>query len=135
MERPDGWGGKWSRPCWGRRTWLWWRRSNRVMLGQDAGILAGMSVTGVPIEENLAEALTRSKAQVMVDFTMPETVLDHLRVAVESGVAAVIGTTGVNAEALTGDRQPGCGSPWQGRRRAQFCPWRGADDAFRGDRR
>jgi len=36
----------------------------------------------------------------MVDFTAPGTVLGDLRLALEHGVAAVIGTTGINAEAL-----------------------------------
>ncbi|MGQ9778541.1 MAG: 4-hydroxy-tetrahydrodipicolinate reductase [Bacillota bacterium] len=68
--------------------------------GEDAGVVAGIGPLGVTIEPGLAEALARSGAQVMVDFTVPEVVLDHLRLAITAGVAAVVGTTGINAEGL-----------------------------------
>ena len=68
--------------------------------GQDAGILAGVGACGIPLTSDLAKALVKSSAQVMIDFTAPAAVLDDLRAAVEAGVAAVVGTTGLNAEAL-----------------------------------
>lgn len=68
---------------------------------QDAGALAGIGANGVTVESDLAAALVRTRPQVMVDFTQPGVVLDHLRLAIERGVAAVIGTTGINAEALS----------------------------------
>jgi 4-hydroxy-tetrahydrodipicolinate reductase len=46
----------------------------------------------------LAEAL--SSADVLVDFTRPDTVLDNARAALEAGVHVVIGTTGFDVEAL-----------------------------------
>ncbi|NLG83507.1 MAG: 4-hydroxy-tetrahydrodipicolinate reductase, partial [Firmicutes bacterium] len=69
-------------------------------VGEDAGTVAGIGPLGVTIEPILAEALARSDAQVMVDFTVPEVVLKHLRLAITAGVAAVVGTTGINAEGL-----------------------------------
>jgi 4-hydroxy-tetrahydrodipicolinate reductase len=41
-----------------------------------------------------------AKAQVAVDFTHPEAVMDNLRWCVEAGVHAVVGTTGFTAERL-----------------------------------
>ena len=69
-------------------------------VGEDAGVVAGLGPTGVIVEAGLAEALARSGARVMVDFTVPDVVLEHLRVAITAGVAAVVGTTGLNAEGL-----------------------------------
>lgn len=68
--------------------------------GEDAGTLAGTGETGVRLEPDLAAALTRSRAEVMVDFTAPDTALAHISTALVHGTAAVIGTTGINAEAL-----------------------------------
>ncbi len=68
--------------------------------GRDAGILAGVGACGVELAPDLAKSLVQSSAQVMVDFTNPAVVLGNLRTAIEAGVAAVVGTTGLNAEAL-----------------------------------
>ncbi len=60
-------------------------------LGQDAGALSGQS-TGVTITADLDAGLAGS--QCLIDFTRPEGTLAHLRVCVQHGVNAVIGTTG-----------------------------------------
>jgi 4-hydroxy-tetrahydrodipicolinate reductase len=39
-------------------------------------------------------------AQVLVDFTHPDVVMDNVRFAVDQGIHAVVGTTGVTAERL-----------------------------------
>ncbi|MDQ2748131.1 MAG: 4-hydroxy-tetrahydrodipicolinate reductase [Actinomycetota bacterium] len=39
-------------------------------------------------------------AQVLVDFTHPDVVMDNVRFAVDQGIHAVVGTTGVDAERL-----------------------------------
>src|SRR5664279_464085 len=39
-------------------------------------------------------------AQVLVDFTHPDVVMDNVRFAVDQGIHAVIGTTGMSAERL-----------------------------------
>lgn len=70
-------------------------------VGQDAGTAAGLAPCGEAIEKDLAAVLAEKKPQVMVDFTAPGIVLGDLRLALEHGVAAVIGTTGINAEALS----------------------------------
>ena len=60
-------------------------------LGQDAGAFGGQS-TGVTITADLDVGLAGS--QCLIDFTRPEGTLAHLRVCVQHGVNAVIGTTG-----------------------------------------
>ncbi len=44
--------------------------------------------------------LVEAGAQVVVDFTNPDVVMDHLRLCVEHGIHAVVGTTGFDRERL-----------------------------------
>lgn len=46
------------------------------------------------------EELVRSGAEVVVDFTHPDVVMEHLRFCVEHGIHAVVGTTGFDQERL-----------------------------------
>jgi 4-hydroxy-tetrahydrodipicolinate reductase len=46
------------------------------------------------------EELARSGAQVVVDFTHPDVVMDNLRFCIEHGIHAVVGTTGFDQERL-----------------------------------
>src|ERR1700710_1236018 len=39
-------------------------------------------------------------AQVLVDFTHPDVVMDNLRFAIDQGIHAVVGTTGFTSERL-----------------------------------
>lgn len=68
--------------------------------GEDIGVLAGLAPLGVPVQGDLAQAIRASGAQVLVDFTRPDTVMANLRIAVPLRVAAVVGTTGLSADDL-----------------------------------
>lgn len=68
-------------------------RKDHVDLGRDAGEVAGVGPSGVPIVDALAKALP--DAQVVLDFTAPAAAMQHLEVASRSGVAMVLGTTGL----------------------------------------
>ena len=46
------------------------------------------------------EELVRADAQVVVDFTHPGVVMDHLRFCIEHGIHAVVGTTGFDQPRL-----------------------------------
>ncbi len=46
------------------------------------------------------EELVRAGAQVVVDFTHPDVVMDHLRFCIEHGIHAVVGTTGFDQSRL-----------------------------------
>jgi 4-hydroxy-tetrahydrodipicolinate reductase len=60
----------------------------------DAGITAGVGECGVPIETDLETALTRSGADVLIDFTRPQLAAAHTRTAILHRVRPVVGTTG-----------------------------------------
>ncbi len=69
-------------------------------VGADAGELAGYGRANVPILEDLASALKVIAVDVLVDFTLPDSVFDNLKVAIENGVSPVVGTTGLSQEQL-----------------------------------
>ncbi len=71
-----------------------------AQVGEDIGVLAGVAALGVPVQAELAQAINGSGAQVLVDFTRPDTVMANLRIAVPLQVAAVVGTTGLSAKHL-----------------------------------
>jgi 4-hydroxy-tetrahydrodipicolinate reductase len=56
-------------------------------------------VHGVPVADS-QDALTDAKAEVAVDFTQPDAVMGNIRFAIERGIHAVVGTTGIGPEAL-----------------------------------
>ena len=68
--------------------------------GEDIGSIAGTGPLGVQIQADLAAAIQQSGAQVMVDFTRPDVIMQNLRAAVPLGIAAVVGTTGLSAADL-----------------------------------
>ena len=62
-------------------------------VGEDAGSVAGMGEVGVRICGSLDEAT--GGADVLIDFTLPQSTLENTRRAAEKGIAVVIGTTGI----------------------------------------
>src|SRR5213596_825281 len=61
-------------------------------LGRDAGELAGVGRLGVTVGGDPAAVITRNR--VLVEFSVPEASLEHLRLVARAGGRAVIGTTG-----------------------------------------
>jgi len=70
-------------------------RPGSPALGRDAGELIGTQL-GALVSDDVTAAL--AGADVLIDFTRPEATLHHLAVCREKGVAAVIGTTGFDAQ-------------------------------------
>jgi 4-hydroxy-tetrahydrodipicolinate reductase len=66
-------------------------------VGRDAGEVAGLGRTGVAIGADPAAALTRDR--ILIEFSVPEATLDHLRLVARTGARAVIGTTGLSPAA------------------------------------
>jgi 4-hydroxy-tetrahydrodipicolinate reductase len=64
-------------------------------LGRDAGEVAGVGRIGVTLGTDGAAVLTRDR--VLVEFSVPEATLEHLRQVAAAGGRAVIGTTGFSA--------------------------------------
>ncbi len=61
---------------------------------------AGKTVEDVVVEVDLATALAAHKPDVVVDFTRPDVVMQSLKVILNAGVNAVVGTTGFTQEDL-----------------------------------
>ncbi len=68
-------------------------RSGSPLAGIDAGELAGIGNIGLPLQTVSAELV--QQADIWVDFTMPEAMLEHLKLAVAAKKAMVIGVTGL----------------------------------------
>lgn len=70
--------------------------SSDPALGRDACEAAGLGTAGVLLSDDRAQALFR--AQVAIDFTLPQALGANLQAAVDNGTALVIGTTGLDAK-------------------------------------
>lgn len=68
--------------------------------GEEIGQACGLGDLGIKVEADLTAALKKRAVDVMVDFTTPLTVMDNIKAALEAGVAAVVGTTGLTEENL-----------------------------------
>ncbi len=65
-------------------------------IGADVGALIGVDPVGVAVTDQAEIAL--AGAQVIVDFTVPAASVRHAQWAAETGIAHVIGTTGLGAD-------------------------------------
>ena len=63
-------------------------------VGSDAGILAGLGSLGVTVEDQLRPDMF----DVLIEFTLPEATMQHVRQCAEADKDIVIGTTGLTAE-------------------------------------
>ena len=61
-------------------------------IGRDAGEAAGVGKAGVSIGVDAAAEIARDR--VLIEFSVPEASLAHLRLVAQAGARAVIGTTG-----------------------------------------
>jgi 4-hydroxy-tetrahydrodipicolinate reductase len=64
-------------------------------LGRDAGEVAGGGRRDVAITTDAKAAITRER--MLVEFSVPDASLEHLRLVADTGARAVIGTTGFSA--------------------------------------
>lgn len=56
--------------------------------------------SSVVIQKDLHSAISSSDADVVVVFTVPSSAMENIRIAMENGVAPVVGTTGITPENL-----------------------------------
>ena len=68
--------------------------------GADIGQLSGGEANGILIEDDLEKAIKRTHPDIMLDFTNPQAVMKNIRIALNNGVACVVGTTGLSDENL-----------------------------------
>ena len=66
--------------------------SGSPLIGQDAGVLAGLAPLGVSLTDDLKPLL--AGADAIVDFTIPAASLFHAELAAQNKLVHVIGTTG-----------------------------------------
>lgn len=67
-------------------------RPESLAIGRDAGELAGISVVGVKVGDNLAAVV--DQFDVLIDFTRPDASMAFIEICREAGKKLVIGTTG-----------------------------------------
>lgn len=65
------------------------------LLGVDAGELVGLEKSGIQLSSKLESVI--NDIDVLIDFTQPETSLEHLSSCLEHNLPIVIGTTGFSA--------------------------------------
>lgn len=66
----------------------------------DAGALVGKPDTGVIVSSDLAESLSASHPDVLVDFTTPKAAMPNTETAISYGVRPIVGTTGFTPEQI-----------------------------------
>jgi 4-hydroxy-tetrahydrodipicolinate reductase len=67
-----------------------------AQVGIDAGEDAGVGPLGVEISKDLKSAIRDSKPDIAIDFTHPNIAMANAKIILESGVHAIIGTTGLS---------------------------------------
>lgn len=73
-------------------------RPDAPEVGQDAGQVSGFGEAGVKLGASLEAVIDR--ADLTVEFSVPEATLEHLELARARGKAAVVGTTGFSPAQL-----------------------------------
>lgn len=64
--------------------------------GIDVGEIAGIGKSGVNVTKDLAKTIKDTKADIVVDFTAPKTIIENVRTAAENKAHIIVGTTGVS---------------------------------------
>jgi len=71
-------------------------RPDHPSIGKDIGEVVGLGKMNIPLEGGLKKA----EGDVIINFTNPKTSIESLEFAKETGLAIVIGTTGLGPEQL-----------------------------------
>ena len=71
-------------------------RPDHPAIGQDVGEIVGLGTIGINLVADISDAM--KGADVLIDFTTPESTLHNIRFIAETGQAMVIGTTGITGE-------------------------------------
>lgn len=68
---------------------------DKADVGEDIHKLLGISAPAVEIKPDLAEAISKTDPDAVVDFTTPQIVMENIETGLESEVDMVVGTTGI----------------------------------------
>ncbi len=66
------------------------------LLGQDAGVLAGVAPLGVKLSDDIQSFV--ANADGILDFTIPAATVVHAELAAQNRLVHIIGTTGLEAQ-------------------------------------
>lgn len=69
-----------------------------VGAGTDAGFAASGKNCGVIIQEDIEKTLKTNKPDVVIDFTQPNGIFEHVKTYMNLNVKSVIGTTGLSED-------------------------------------
>jgi 4-hydroxy-tetrahydrodipicolinate reductase len=72
---------------------------DRSKIGENVGALIGQPKLGIPVSDEL-ERLLEAEAEIAIDFTHPDVVMENVRWCIDHGVHLVVGTTGITQEDL-----------------------------------
>src|SRR5690625_1271955 len=70
----------------------------RRAAGDDLGHVIGRKRANIRISTSVEEALDGEPTDVLIDFTHPSVVKNHVKAALARGVSVVVGTSGLTAE-------------------------------------
>jgi 4-hydroxy-tetrahydrodipicolinate reductase len=73
-------------------------RPGSDVLGQDAGVLAGLPACGVAVTDEALPAFV--EAEGVLDFTAPEATVDFAALAAQARIVHIVGTTGMEPSHL-----------------------------------
>lgn len=73
-------------------------RPDHPDLYHDAGQLSGVGKLGIDVAGSIGDVI--DKGDVLIDFSLPQATLEHIRMIAPKGLAMVIGTTGFTGDAL-----------------------------------
>lgn len=73
-------------------------RRGQQSVGRDAGEVSGWGRIGIAISDDLSKIIDNTDA--IIDFTMPKSTLESLKIAADKKKAAVIGTTGFSKDEM-----------------------------------
>jgi len=71
-------------------------RPDHPAIGKDVGEVVGLGTMGIDLTADISDVM--KDADVLIDFTTPESTLHNIRFIAETGQAMVIGTTGITGE-------------------------------------
>lgn len=75
-------------------------RPGASYVGSDIGELTGVGTTGILVGETFLDMLDFNKPDVVLDFTEAEAAIETAKLALERGVRPVVGTSGLDPEAI-----------------------------------
>ncbi len=78
------------------KLWGAFEKPGHPAIGKDVGEVVGLGKIDIDLRRDISEVM--KDADVLIDFTTPESTLSNIRFIAKTGQATVIGTTGIAGE-------------------------------------